>query len=228
MTLRGTPGRPQGIAKIDLWVAFAVPRRILGSFLKPWDHFSRSWIFFGRPWVAQKWHICHKLHKLTFYGRFWTSKLTFYGRFSKKTLKSCSENDWSKKKHLNSPVKCKYWPFKFWKICERSLYQNIQRQQFLRLPPPGLILTLLCNYFSRYALPLSMAEGQSIFLLLASLKNNNSSGLSERLRGFSSWSRLLQKSSNHLTFYSGFIMAEGLKADSSWFLHHSTAMIQQN
>ena len=48
-------------------------------------------------------------------GRSRTSKLTSYGRFSKKTLKSCSENEWSKKKHYNSRVKCKYWPFKFWK-----------------------------------------------------------------------------------------------------------------
>ena len=29
-------------------------------------------------------------------------------RFSKKTLKSCCENEWSKKKRYNSQVKCKY------------------------------------------------------------------------------------------------------------------------
>jgi len=57
--------------------------------------------------------------------------------------------------------------------------QSIQRQQFLRQPPPGLIVTLLFNYFSRYALRLSMVEDQSIPLLLSSFKNNNSFGLSE-------------------------------------------------
>ena len=48
-----------------------------------------------------------------------------------------------------------------------------------------------------------MAEGQSIFLLLASVKNNNSSGLSERLRGFSSWSRLPSKNKKPFDFLSG-------------------------
>ena len=57
--------------------------------------------------------------------------------------------------------------------------QSIQRQQFLRQPPPGLIVFLLFNYFSRYALRLSMVEDQSIPLLLSSFKNNNSFGLSE-------------------------------------------------
>ena len=33
-------------------------------------------------------------------GRSRTSKLTSYGRFSKKTLKSCSENEWSKKNNI--------------------------------------------------------------------------------------------------------------------------------
>ena len=41
-------------------------------------------------------------------GRSRTSKLTSYGRFSKKTLKSCSENELSEKKHYNSPVKYEY------------------------------------------------------------------------------------------------------------------------
>ena len=67
-------------------------------------------------------------------------------------------------------------------------------------------LLMLCPYLWPKA---------SRFFCCLQVQNNNSYGLSERFRGFSSQSRLLQKSGNHLTFYSGFIMAEGLKADSS-------------